>query len=71
MEPLDAQHINSNTRDYCRYCADELGRLKPRDEVRILIANWLNTLQGEISGEEALRRADLYMQAMPAWQRSG
>ncbi len=56
--------------DYCRYCADETGRLRPREEVHALIARWMESWQPRLTRDEALRRATLYMSAMPAWTRS-
>jgi hypothetical protein len=55
---------------YCRYCADEEGRLKPRAEVQRLIAAWLADWQGDLPPDEALERAALFMQAMPAWSEN-
>jgi hypothetical protein len=52
---------------YCRFCADEEGRLLPRDEVHGIIAHWMTLWQDGISEEEARERATLYMSAMPAW----
>jgi hypothetical protein len=52
---------------YCCFCSDEQGRLKPRGEVQRLIAEWLQHWQGGVSEDEAMRRAHLFMQAMPAW----
>ncbi len=52
---------------YCLYCADEQGELKKREEVRFGIAQWLKQWQSGIDNSTALKRAGMYMQAMPAW----
>ncbi len=54
---------------FCRFCADDSGRLKPRDEVRRLIAGWMRGWQ-EVEPDEALRRAGLLMRAQPAWSQN-
>ncbi len=64
---LTEPHNRGVSDRYCRYCADEHGRLKSRDEVSRLIAEWFQHWQGEVAPEEMRRRAKLYMQAMPAW----
>jgi hypothetical protein len=55
---------------YCRYCSDERGQLRPREEVRQILARWLGHWQGEIPPDEAARRADSFMKAMPAWSEN-
>lgn len=52
---------------FCRYCSDESGRLLPREEVRRLIADWFRSWQPGVTEENVVRRADLYMELMPAW----
>jgi len=60
--------INQGVSDrYCRYCADETGQLRPREEVRAILARWMIYWQGPMTPEEAARRADSLMRAMPAW----
>jgi hypothetical protein len=66
---LDEHNAGVSDR-YCRYCADEQGQLKPRDEVRRLIARWMGHWQGNLSEEEAMRRADAFMSVMPAWSNN-
>jgi len=61
---LDSQGPNA---EYCRYCTDENGQLRPRDEVKQGIATWLQSLQEGITEERAIMRAEHFMQAMPAW----
>jgi hypothetical protein len=64
---LSLEHNRGTSERYCRFCSDERGRLKPRPEVEHLIADWFEYWQGDISQDEAMRRAKLFMQAMPAW----
>ena len=52
---------------YCGYCTDEEGTLKPRAQIHRGIASWLQTWQPGIDNAIALRRAESYMKAMPAW----
>jgi hypothetical protein len=67
---LISDHNRGVSDCYCRYCSDEEGRLKPRGEVRELIAHWFEEWQGDISHEEAVRRAKIFMEAMPAWSNN-
>jgi hypothetical protein len=55
---------------YCRFCADEEGQLKPRGKVQNLIAHWFERWQEGMTHEEAMRRAGMFMQAMPAWSKN-
>ncbi len=55
---------------YCRFCSDEQGRLRPREQVQGVIARWLQGWQGGIPEQEAMRRAAVFMQAMPAWSHN-
>lgn len=55
---------------YCRYCSDEKGRLRPRDEVHELIAEWMRSWQEGISRDESLERAARFMSTMPAWAKN-
>jgi hypothetical protein len=52
---------------YCRYCSDEEGHLRPREEVHELIAEWMRHWQEGLSHEESLDRAARFMSTMPAW----
>jgi len=52
--------------DYCKYCTDERGNLKPREEIQRGIAEWLKSWQPDVNDEEAVIRAEHYMEAMPA-----
>ena len=52
---------------YCKYCSDAKGKLKPREAVQLGIAHWLKSWSPGLDDQNAMHRAALYMQAMPAW----
>jgi len=53
---------------YCLYCVDNEGNLKDRNAIKQGIAGWLSQWSPEeINEDEALRRAELYIQSMPEW----
>ena len=66
--PLDVPQFRGPSDIYCRYCSDGDGRLLPREKCREGIAHWLREWQPGIDEAESLRRAELFMKAMPAWQ---
>ncbi|MFQ6089368.1 MAG: zinc ribbon domain-containing protein [Candidatus Methanofastidiosia archaeon] len=65
--PLDSPDAKGPSDIYCKYCTDEEGNLKPREEIKKGIASWLKSLQEGITDDQALKRAEHFMQAMPAW----
>jgi hypothetical protein len=69
-QSLDEEINRGVSEEYCRWCADERGRLRPRADVEKILSRWMKRWQGEMSDEEALRRTRLYMNAMPAWSRN-
>lgn len=52
---------------YCKFCTDEQGNLKSRDDVQRGIAGWLKSWQPGLEETTALDRASHFMKAMPAW----
>lgn len=53
---------------YCQYCIDNDGQLKDREAIKNGVAGWLSQWSPEkLSEQEALKRADLYLQSMPQW----
>ncbi len=64
---LDADN-RGRASTYCRHCADAQGRLRPRSEVRQVLARWMRHARPQLSHAESERRADAYMVAMPAWR---
>ncbi len=63
--PLVAAEARGN---YCQYCADEQGKLHPRERVQQGIAQWLEGWAPEEGKKpDFMKRAESYMRAMPAW----
>ena len=52
--------------NFCQYCSDDSGTLKPREEVQAGIAQWLKQWTPD-QDVDFMGRAASYMQAMPAW----
>ncbi len=65
--PLEMSEFKGPAENYCKYCTDEKGNLKTREEIHKGIAGWLKTWQPEIDEETAQARATHFMKAMPAW----
>jgi hypothetical protein len=60
-------HLEDPSRSYCRWCGDENGNLRSRDQVLEIVTDWFMSWQRDIDRNEARRRAESYMNAMPAW----
>jgi hypothetical protein len=58
---------DSDSREYCSWCGNEDGSLKPRSDVLEIMTDWFMSWQKGLDRSEARRRAESYMQAMPAW----
>lgn len=65
--PLTAEMETTARGDFCRYCSEESGELKPRAEVEAGIAQWLASWGPAASEAEYAKRAKAYLGAMPAW----
>jgi hypothetical protein len=65
--PLNDPEFKGPSTDYCRYCSDASGKLKPRGEVQRNIAGWLASWEPGLSEKDAMIRAEHYMKAMPAF----
>ena len=52
---------------YCKGCCDSRGNLRPRADIQSGIAQWFKSWQPDLDEATALKRAGLYMRAMPAW----
>jgi hypothetical protein len=65
--PLSSPDFKGPSADYCKYCTDEAGVLKSRDNVLGSIADWFMEWQPGLTREKALARAEHYMLSMPAW----
>lgn len=68
--PLHLPGFAGPNDNYCRHCTDADGELLPREAVRHEIAHWLRSWQPGIDEPESLRRAELFMSAMPAWNQT-
>jgi len=64
---LEDEHNRGISEHFCRFCSDEEGKLKSRSKVQNLIARWFERWQENLNHDEAMRRAGLFMMAMPAW----
>ena len=65
--PLDNPEFRGAAEDYCKYCTDEEGRLKSRDQIKEGVIQWLKAWQPRLDDETARKRAEHYMKSMPAW----
>jgi hypothetical protein len=66
--PLAGEESGKAKNNLCQYCSDDKGNLVPRDQAIAGIAAWLKSWSPSASDEEFRRRAEAYMNAMPAWQ---
>ncbi|MCI0531289.1 MAG: hypothetical protein L0Y74_05015 [candidate division Zixibacteria bacterium] len=53
--------------NYCKYCTDEAGNLRSRQEVQQGVAHWFQTWQPDLDEKTATNRAAIYLKSMPAW----
>jgi hypothetical protein len=67
---LKDEHNRGVSEHFCRFCSDEEGRLKSRSKVQNLIARWFERWRENLNHDEAMRRAGLFMRAMPAWSNN-
>ncbi len=66
--PLAEENNRNSESVYCAYCTNKDGTLKKREEVQIGIAEWLKMFTPDESGSiDFSKRANSYLQAMPAW----
>ncbi|MDP3148861.1 MAG: hypothetical protein Q8N83_06990 [Ignavibacteria bacterium] len=66
---LDGNIAKEAAPDLCGYCADEKGNLKPKEEVRKGVAEWLKSFAPKQGNADFMKRAENYMNAMPAWAK--
>ncbi len=65
--PLNVADFKGPAEDFCKYCTDEAGNLKPKEEIKSGITHWMKSWQPGIDDETAANRAEYYMKSMPAW----
>ena len=65
---LETPGFRGKSEIYCCHCTDEDGDLNvSKSEVQEAIAAWFRSWQPNLDEEEAMKRADLYLRAMPEW----
>ncbi|UCF06522.1 MAG: hypothetical protein JSV33_05715 [bacterium] len=65
--PLNMPDFQGPAENYCKYCTDESGNLKPREEILNGVMAWLKSWSPDLDDERARTRAECYMKSMPAW----
>ncbi len=66
--PLIPDNSRDGVENYCMYCTNEEKVLKTRQEVQYGIAEWLKMFLPEDQKKvDVVKRADMYLKAMPAW----
>ena len=64
---LDGKIAQDNGNNFCQYCTDEKGNLKPKKIIQSGIAEWLKSYAPKDTKADFMKRAASYMNAMPAW----
>ncbi|HBL7233318.1 hypothetical protein BSQ79_18360 [Serratia marcescens] len=64
--PISERDVNVASEQYCAWCSDADGNLKPWEEAVNGLAEFLDSWQ-KVGSEEARKRAKRYLTAMPAW----
>ena len=65
--PMKCESCGMPTKEkYCKYCTDEHGNLKSREDVREGMINLYIRLKN-LPREDAEKFVDEYMKKMPAW----
>ena len=65
--PLTGKEGEDYRDNFCKFCSDEKGDLLPRELVQKGIAEWLKMLTPDNSSSDYMKRAEFYINAMPAW----
>ncbi len=66
---LDGNIAKEIAPNYCGYCADENGNLKPKEVVQSGVADWLKSFSPSDGNPDFMKRAENYLNAMPAWAK--
>lgn len=66
---LDGNIAKEAAPGLCGYCVDEKGKLKQKEIVQAGIAEWLKSYAPVKDGVDFMKRAENYMNAMPAWAK--
>ena len=67
--PIDmpGMEMKSSREHFCKYCVDDGGEVKSREQVRAQTKMWMQMWQGEADDAVLERRVTDYMNAMPHW----
>ncbi len=65
--PLSSPEFKGIAENYCKYCTDENGVLRPKRVIQSSIAEWFKSWQPGIDDQKAMDRAELFMKALPEW----
>ena len=65
--PLASPEFKGPSENFCKYCTDEQGKVKSREEIKGGIAQWFKTWQPDVDDATASSRAENYMKSMPHW----
>ncbi len=66
---LDGNIAKEAAPNFCGYCVDETGKLKAKDIVQVGVAEWLKSFSPKESNPDFMKRAENYLNAMPAWAK--
>lgn len=66
---LDGNIAKETAPGFCGYCVDEKGKLKQKEIIQAGIAEWLKSYTPVKDGVDFMKRAENYMNAMPAWAK--
>ena len=66
---LDGKIGVEKSQNLCQYCTGEDGKLNAKETVQSGIAEWLKTFAPAGKEADFMKRAESYMNAMPAWSK--
>jgi hypothetical protein len=66
---LDGNIARETAPNLCGYCVDESGNLKPKEVIQAGVAEWLKSFSPKEGNPDFMKRAESYMNAMPAWAK--
>lgn len=64
---LDGNIAKEAKSGFCTWCVDEQGNLKPKEAVQAGVAEWLKSFAPADGKADFMKRAENYLNAMPAW----
>jgi hypothetical protein len=60
--------VTNEQGEYCQYCVDENGQLRPYEEVFAKMERWLARVEPTLSHEQIAQKTKNYMATMPEWR---